>query len=103
MVASAIARAQADLAEALAALEKIPAFDPGSVAFVAHALNNYLAVTGGTVDLIVMHLGDGADAQLRVWLEGLRHATDLMTRTVRQFVRATAGQWQRSGSKGWAG
>ncbi len=90
LVASAITRAQADLVEALSELEKIPAFDPGSVAFVAHALNNFLAVTGGTVELIVMHLGDGADPQVRVWLEGVRHATDLMARTVSQLVSASA-------------
>src|SRR6516164_3247680 len=90
MVASAIARAQADLAEALSELEKFPAFEPGSVPFVAHALNNYLAVIGGTVELLAMHLGDNADAQVRVWLEGLRHATDLMTRTVGQLVNASA-------------
>ena len=40
LVASAIARAQADLTEALSELQKIPAFDPGSVAFVAHALTD---------------------------------------------------------------
>ena len=93
MVATAIARAQADLVEALSELEKIPAFDSGSVAFVAHALNNFLAVTDGTVELIAMHLGDNVDAQVRVWLEGLRHATDLMTRTVSQLVNrsTTAG------------
>jgi signal transduction histidine kinase len=90
MVASAIARAQADLAEALSELEKIPAFDPGSVPFVAHALNNFLAVTGGTVELLAMHLGDDADTQVRVWLDGLRHATDLMTRTVGQLVNGSA-------------
>jgi signal transduction histidine kinase len=89
-VASAITRAQAELVEALSELEKIPAFDPGSVAYIAHALNNFLAVTGGTVELIGMHLGDSADAQVRVWLEGLRHATDLMTRTVSQLVNASA-------------
>jgi hypothetical protein len=75
MVATAIARAQADLVEALSELEKIPAFDSGSVAFVAHALNNFLAVTDGTVELVTMHLGDNVDAQVQVWLEGLRHAT----------------------------
>jgi signal transduction histidine kinase len=90
MVASAIARAQAELVEALSELEKIPAFDPGSVAFVAHALNNYLTVTEGTVELIVRQLGDPLDPQLRVWLDGLRHATDLMTRTVSQLVNASA-------------
>jgi two-component system, sensor histidine kinase LadS len=90
LVASAITRAQADLVDALSELEKIPAFDPGSVAFIAHALNNYLAVTGGTVELIVIHLGENADPQVRVWLEGVRHATDLMARTVSQLVSATA-------------
>jgi signal transduction histidine kinase len=90
LVASAIARAQADLAEALSELEKIPAFDPGSVAFVAHALNNYLSVTGGAIDLIETHLGDKADAQVRGWLEGVRHATELMTRTVGQLGSASA-------------
>jgi signal transduction histidine kinase len=90
MVASAIARAQADLAEALSELEKIPAFDPGSVAFVAHALNNFLTVTGGTVELLVEHLGGGADPQVRVWLDGVRHATDLMARTVSHLGTASA-------------
>lgn len=90
MVASAIVRARADLAEALAALEKVPAFDPSSVPFVAHALNNFLVVTSGTVELIEKHLGNKADAQLRVWLEGLRHAADLMTRTVSQLVNMSA-------------
>lgn len=90
LVASAIARAQADLTEALSQLEKIPALDPGSVAFVAHVLNNYLAVAGGTVDLIVMHLGDSVDSQVRVWLDGVRHATDLMARTVSQLVNGSA-------------
>jgi signal transduction histidine kinase len=90
MVASAIARAQADLAVALAELEKIPAFEPGSVAFVAHALNNFLTVTGGTVELLMEHLGGNADPQVRGWLESLRHATDLMARTVSHLGTASA-------------
>jgi signal transduction histidine kinase len=90
MVAAAIARAQADLVEALSELEKIPAFDPGSVAFIAHALNNFLSVIDGSIELILMDLGDNADPQVRVWCEGLRHATGLMTRTVSQLVNASA-------------
>jgi len=43
---AAILRAQAELEQALSELEKMPAFDPRAVAFSAHALNNYLAVTG---------------------------------------------------------
>ncbi len=95
-VASAIVRAQADLEEALAELEKIPAFDTSSVAFVAHALNNFLGVTGGTVELIAMHLGESADEQVKVWLEGLRHATDLMTRAVSQLVGTSASSGDRT-------
>jgi signal transduction histidine kinase len=89
LVAAAIARAQADLQEALSELEKLPAFDPGSVAFAAHALHNYLTVTEGTVELILLYLGDKADAQLRVWLEGVQHATNLMKRTVSQLMNTS--------------
>jgi signal transduction histidine kinase len=90
LVASAIARAQADLEEALAELEKIPAFDPSSVAFTAHAQNNYLTVTEGAVELVLVHLADHPDAQLRVWLEGVQHATHLMLRTVSQLMSTSA-------------
>jgi signal transduction histidine kinase len=90
LVVSAITRAQADLAEALSELEKIPTLDPGSVAFAAHALNNYLTVTGGTIELILMHLADHSDPQLRTWLEGVQHATNLMARTVTQLMSVSA-------------
>ena len=50
-VTAAILRAQAELEQALGELEKMPAFDPGVVAFSAHALNNYLSVTGATVEV----------------------------------------------------
>jgi len=89
-VTFAIANAQADLRVALAELEKIPAFDPGSVAFVGHALTNYLSVVGGTVELIQMHLANHPDPDVRTWLEGVQHATHLMTRTVGQLMKLTA-------------
>lgn len=90
-VASAIARAQKDLEEALCELDAMPALDPSAVAFAAHALNNYLTVTGGTVELILRHLGDHPDPKVKGWLEGLQHVTNLMTRTVGQMVSASAG------------
>jgi two-component system, sensor histidine kinase LadS len=90
LIAAAIARAQVDLVEALAQLEKIPAVDARSVAFAAHALNNYLTITGGAVELILHRLADHPDPQLRVWLEGVQHATDLMTHTVSQLMSASA-------------
>ena len=85
LVATAIAAAQANLTEALAGLEKMPAFDAGSVAFAAHALNNYLTVTGAVTELILLRLADNPDADLRTWLNGLQHANNLMARIVAQL------------------
>lgn len=65
-VASAIARAQAELEETLSELEKMPAFAGSSVAFAAHAINNYLSVSGGAIELIKMRLADYPDSQVRV-------------------------------------
>jgi len=90
VVAAAIAKAQADLVDALSELERIPAFEAGSVAFAAHALNNYLFVIGGTVELIADHVSHLHDSQLKTWLDGLQHATDLMMRTVSQLMSTTA-------------
>jgi len=89
-VAASIAKAQADLVEALTELERTPAFEAGSVAFSAHALNNYLFVIGGTVELMSTHVAKLHDPQLKIWLDGLQHATDLMMRTVSQLMSATA-------------
>lgn len=89
LVAAAIARAQLELVEALAQLERIPAFDARAVAFTAHALSNYLTITGGAVELTLHRLANHPDPQLRVWLEGVQHATDLMTDTVSQLMRGS--------------
>ena len=87
---AAILRAQAELEQALCELEKMPAFDPGAVAFSAHALNNYLTVTGGTVELLLGSLVDHPDPQIRNWLEGLGHVTELMRHTVSQLMTSSA-------------
>jgi len=89
LVSAAITRAQADLQDALSELDKMPAFDPSSVAFAAHALNNFLTVTEGTIELILLHLGDNPDAELRKGIEAVRHATHLMVRTVSQLMSAS--------------
>ena len=87
---AAILRAQAELEQALSELEKMPAFDPRAVAFSAHALNNYLAVTGGTVELLLGSLVDYPDPKIRNWLEGLGHVTELMRHTVSQLMTSSA-------------
>ena len=86
---AAILRAQAELEQALLELEKMPAFDPGAVTFSAHALNNYLTVTRGTVQLLLQSLVDHPDPQIRNWLEGLGHATELMAHTVSQLMTSS--------------
>lgn len=85
---SAIVNAKANLDDALVALEKMPAFDAQSVAFSAHALNNYLAVTTGTVELVLSRMAGHDDAQVRVWLEAVQHATHLMARVVGHLLNA---------------
>jgi signal transduction histidine kinase len=87
---AAILRAQAELEQALSELEKMPAVDPGAVAFSAHALNNYLTITGGTVELLLRALGDHPNPQIRNWLEGLGHVTELMRHTVSQLMTSSA-------------
>jgi signal transduction histidine kinase len=87
---AAILRAQADLEQALREIEKIPAYDPGVVGFSAHALNNFLTVTGATVELLLSSLADHPDPQVRKWLEGLSHVTGLMRHTLSQMMALSA-------------
>ena len=60
-IVSAIVRAREDLEEALYELEKLPAVSQSSVSFAAHALNNFLTVTEGTVELLLLSLADYPD------------------------------------------
>jgi signal transduction histidine kinase len=90
LVMTAIAKAQAELVNAVSELHRIPAFDASSVTFAAHALNNYLTVTSGTLELVLMRLAETDDPQLRIWLECAEHALNLMTRIVGQLTQSTA-------------
>jgi signal transduction histidine kinase len=85
-VAASIIEARGHLERALAELEHLPSFDPSGTAFAAHALNNFLTVTGGTVELLLDTLQDYPDPQVRIWLEGLRHATELMMHTTSRLM-----------------
>jgi signal transduction histidine kinase len=91
-VVVAIIRAQENLEQALSELERLRAFDPSSVAFAAHALNNYLTVTEGTIELLLSSLTAHPDPQIHAWLEGLQHVTTLMTYTVSRLMSATVPQ-----------
>ena len=90
LVASAIAKAQTELEDALLELAKMPAFDAGSVAVAAHKLNNYLSVSSGILELTLLRLGDQADPRVRSGLEGAQHVTQLMARIAAELVRGQA-------------
>src|SRR6185295_16655701 len=64
-IVSSIVKARAELEVALFELEKLPAISQGSVFFAAHALNNFLTVTGGTVELLSQSLADHPDPKVR--------------------------------------
>ena len=51
-VAASIEEAKKRLDDALAELERVPSVDPATIGYVAHALNNYLAVNVVTVEMI---------------------------------------------------
>jgi two-component system, sensor histidine kinase and response regulator len=88
-IRDSVLHARADLDEALDELEKLPALDPGAVAFAAHALNNYLSVTTGTVQLLALWLTDYPDKNVQELLEALLHATHLMTHTVNRLTNVS--------------
>jgi signal transduction histidine kinase len=85
-VSAAISRAKADLEQALGTLEKIPSFDAASVAFAAHALNNFLSVTAAVTDLLRLSLTDYPDPEVQDWLENLKRTTRMMTHVVAKLM-----------------
>ena len=88
-IVSSIVKARAELEDALFELEKLPAISQSSVFFAAHALSNFLTVTGGTVELLSLSLVDHPDPQVRIRLEALQQATNLMTHTVSRLMNAS--------------
>src|SRR4030095_13855155 len=81
-----ITDARTHLESALSELEKLPAFDPSSVPFTAHALSNFLTVAEGTIELLRRALPADVDPEVTRMLNGLRHATHMMMRTVSQLM-----------------
>jgi two-component system, sensor histidine kinase and response regulator len=93
--AAAIAQAQASLEAAVEELDKLPALDARSIALAAHAMNNFITISGGVVELLIPALRDHPDPQVGSWLEGLQHTTDLMAHTVGQLMGNSVGVARR--------
>jgi signal transduction histidine kinase len=86
-VTSAIASAQASLEQAMMELAAMPSVNANSVAFAAHALNNYLAVTGGLSDLLASSLGDYPDRRVVTWVASIQRATRMMGQIVGALMK----------------
>jgi signal transduction histidine kinase len=86
-VAQAIEDAKEDLDKALAELDRIPAFDPEAIAFVAHAMSNYMHVTDAVLSLLKGALADHPDPEVQTWLEGLHHVSELTHQTIGRLLR----------------
>jgi signal transduction histidine kinase len=91
-IVAGILRARAELEQVLYDLEKLPVVSESAVHFAAHALNNFLTVVGGTVELLLLVLAKHPDKQVRTGLEALQHAAHLMTHTVSQMINAETGR-----------
>jgi signal transduction histidine kinase len=88
-VSGAIVEAQRQLDQALSELERLPAVDPKVISFGTHALNNFLTVSSGTIELLHEALADHPNRQIHAWLQGLDHAIDLMSHAVSRMSNAT--------------
>jgi signal transduction histidine kinase len=87
--AAAIGRAQADLEHAVQQIERLPAIDVHTIAVAAHGLTSFLTITGAVVDMLIPLVRDHPDREVRRWLDGLAHATVLMTHTVSQLMNSS--------------
>jgi len=85
-VIASVSDARSHLEAALSDLERLPAFDSSSVPFAAHALSNFLAVAEGTIEMVRGALPEDVPPEVPRMLNGLRHATQLMTHTVSQLM-----------------
>jgi signal transduction histidine kinase len=87
---TSISLAKSELDHALTELDKIHSFDPSTIGLAAHALNNSITVTVATTEMLQRVLRDHPDADVPIWLEGIRHAADLMQHTVSRLVSGSA-------------
>ncbi len=88
-VAASIEEARADLDRALVELQQLPPFDSATVGFVAHALNNYLTVTLVTMETLKRALVSHPNPEVRTWVEGIQHVTEVMQHTVGKLLQVS--------------
>jgi signal transduction histidine kinase len=87
---AAIDRARSEMEEALGKLEQFPMFDSGNIGYAAHALQSYLTVINGTTQLLEKRFDTSSDTEVKRWLQGLQHTTELMSHTVAQLMNTAS-------------
>jgi signal transduction histidine kinase len=87
IVAASIAQAQAHLEQAMADLVSRSSLSYSSVAFAAHALNNFLSVTGGVTELVSIAVADYPDPRVHTWLNSIQQSTRIMAQIVASLMR----------------
>src|SRR2546421_10174608 len=83
---AAISRSQIDLERAVTEIDMLPAIDVHAVALAAHALKNFLTVSGGVVALLLPLLRHHSDHQVTVWLGGLEPGNTYISPTGSQLA-----------------
>jgi signal transduction histidine kinase len=87
---AAIEQAMADLDNALAELDRLPAVDSSTINLVTQALSSYVTVTDATLALAMEALDGRASPEVKSWLGSLRHAATLMQHTIGRLLNRTA-------------
>ena len=86
-VSQAIESAKRDLDRALTELDRMPSFDPAAMAFVAHAMSNYMHVNEAVLDLLRFAVADHPNPEVLGWLDGLHHVSNMAHQTVGRLLR----------------
>lgn len=87
---AAVKRASDDLHEAVGHFVKLAADRDERISYSAHALNNYLMVVSTTIKLLEKKLGTIADADTKMLLANLKHASNTMLSTVGGVITTAA-------------
>jgi hypothetical protein len=84
-IVASITRAKLELDDALEDLKGLPMLDPLVLGFIAHALNNYLHISFGTLALLADSLKDNPDKEVGVWIKSLQDTTRRMRNLVNEI------------------
>jgi signal transduction histidine kinase len=81
-IVASITRAKLELDDALEDLNALPMLNPMAFGFIAHALQNYLHVSAGTVDLLRGALAEHPSEDVQTWIGSLQSLTQRMSNLV---------------------